>query len=282
MGIKQLLKKYFLILKVRNRFSAQVQISQRHLFHYYQELVQNNRAPSLRDTGFRVFSQFEEDGKLLFIFSVLGMGNKLFIDIGSDDGVNSNCANLVLNFGWHGVFIDARTASVERGKRFYSLYPHRWGQKPVFKKAFATPESVNDIIASAGLTGEVDLLSIDIDGDDYWIWKAISVVQPRVVIIETHVMFGHNNIVVPYSHPQSKEKKDYHGASPVAMVELARSKGYKLVGTNDLGFNFIFIRQGLADSVLPEISVEEVLTNPALQSGFQKFEAIKDLEYVRP
>lgn len=125
--IKSILKDYFLIFKIRNRFSPSTQISQRQLFHYYQDAKRNNTLPRLSDTGFRVFSQFEEDGKLLFIFSVIGMNNKTFVEIGSDDGINSNSANLVFNFGWHGLFIDGNQRSINRGEKFYGKYPPSMG-----------------------------------------------------------------------------------------------------------------------------------------------------------
>ena len=96
--IKNALKEAFLIIKMRNRFSPSVQISQRKMYLYYKELLKKKALPEIRETGYRVFSQFEEDGKLLFIFSILGMDNKVFVEIGSDDGVNSNSANLYFNF----------------------------------------------------------------------------------------------------------------------------------------------------------------------------------------
>src|SRR5690554_1881987 len=97
--IKNFLKDHFLILKIRGRFHPTVQISQRQLYLQYRKKQATGELPPLSETGFRVFSQFEEDGKLLFIFSVLGMTNKTFVEIGSDDGVNSNSANLYFNFG---------------------------------------------------------------------------------------------------------------------------------------------------------------------------------------
>jgi hypothetical protein len=72
----------------------------------------------------------------------------------------------------------------------------------------------------------------------------------------------------------------YHGASPVAMNKLANKKGYRLVGANDLGFNFIFVKNGLADDLLPEVKVETLLQHPSTQEGFKKFEDIKDWEYL--
>ncbi len=281
--IISILKDIFLILKIRNRFYPSTQIGQRQLFHYYQDGKRNNNLPKLTDTGFRVFSQFEEDGKLLFIFSVIGMDIKTFVEIGSDDGINSNSANLAFNFGWHGLFIDGNKQSIERGRKFYSKYPHPWAYPPKFVCNLVKRENINQIIQEAGFSGEIGLLSIDIDGNDYWIWDALDVVQPKVVIIETHNEFGFEDIVVPY-HPDyffPGKHPVYHGASPVAMTKLAKQKGYRLVGANDLGFNFIFIKNGIADELIPEVTVESVLKHPSAIEGFSKFGEIKDWKYER-
>lgn len=281
--IKNFLKNKFLILKVRERFSAAVQVQQRQLFLHYQQCKKDGCLPLLSDTGFRVFSQFEEDGKLLYIFSVIGMTNKTFVEIGSDDGINSNCANLHFNFGWHGLFIDGNEKAVKRGKKFYSRYPHPWNYPPRFACEMIRRENINEIIKQNGFEGEIGLLSIDIDGNDYWVWDALEVVRPQVVIIETHNEFGLEDIVVPYDPAYFFPGKHpvYHGASPVAMTQLARQKGYRLVGANELGFNFIFVRRGLAENEIPEVSVESVLRHPSIAEGYKKFEAVKDWNYIR-
>lgn len=279
---KHFLKDKFLIAKIRNRFNPAVQISQRQLYLKYRDAVNSGKVPLLSETGFSVFSQFEEDGKLLFIFSVLGMDNKTFVEIGSDDGVNSNSANLYFNFGWHGLFIDGNRKSIKRGKNFFRKYPHPWFYQPKFECARVTRENVNELIRKNGIEGEIGLLSIDIDGNDYWVWDAITVVDPQVVIIETHNEFGMNNIVVPYDPDYFFPGKHpvYHGASPVAMNRLAQRLGYRLVGANELGFNFIFVKRGLAEKELPEVCVESVLTHPSVHEGYKKFEPIKDWEYL--
>jgi hypothetical protein len=279
--IKHFLKDRFLITKIRSRFNPAVQISQRQMLLNYQERMKRGDLPTLKDTGFRVFSQFEEDGLLLYIFSIIGMENKTFVEIGSDDGVNSNSANLYFNFGWHGLFIDANERSVRRGRKFFSKYPHPWFYQPKFVCARVTRENINDLISKAGYSGEVALLSIDIDGNDYWIWDAITTIDPKVVIIETHNEFGMQNIVVPYDPEYVYPGKHdlYHGASPVAMTRLANRKGYRLIGANELGFNFIFLKNGIADAVIPEVDVESVLTHPSLNQMNERFDEIKDWKF---
>lgn len=279
---RDFLKDKFYILKVRNRFSAAVQIGQRQLFLKYQSDKKSNTLPRFEDTGFRVFSQYEEDGKLLYIFSIIGMKNKTFVEIGADDGINSNCANLVFNFGFRGLFLDDNAKAIKRGQKFYGKYPHPWMYAPKFKCAMVKVDNINQLITEAGLKGEIDLLSIDIDGNDYWIWQAINKIQPNVVIIETHVEFGMQNIVVPYDPNYFFPGKHpvYHGASPIAMNNLAQKKGYRLVGANDLGFNLIFVKKGLAENELPEVSVESVLQHPSVKESWARFEPIKDWEFL--
>jgi len=280
--IKNFLKKHFYILRVWDKFTPAVQIAQRQLFHYYHDKALVGETIALRNTGFKVFSQFEEDGLLLYIFATIGIANQRFIEIGSNDGVNSNCANFAINFGWHGLFFDGDRAAIERGKHFYSRYPDPWAYPPKFVCTKVTRENVNALISKAGFGGEIDLLSIDLDGYDYWIWDALEVVSPRVVIIETHVEFGYHNIVVPYDPTYYFPGKHpvYHGASPVAMNNLAKRKGYRLVGANNYGFNTIYVRNGFADDLLPEVSVESILQHPSAIESFKLFDEIKDWEYL--
>ncbi|MFH1160815.1 MAG: hypothetical protein V1733_07695 [bacterium] len=279
---KNFLKYHFYILKVYRKFSPEVQIAQRQLFHYYQECARSGNIPALSDTGFRVFTQFEEDGILLFLFAVVGTRNKTFVEIGSDDGVNSNCANLVLNLRWHGLFIDADKSSIRRGRHFYRKYPTHWSYPPKFLCNRVTRENINQLIADAGFTGEVDFLCIDIDGNDYWIWDTLQIISPRVVMIETHVEFGYHNIVVPYDPDYTYPGRHpvYHGASPVAMNQLANRKGYRLVGANSHGFNAIFVRNNVGTVILPEVPVKSILQHPATIDSFKLFEPIKDWEYI--
>lgn len=277
--LKHLLKKWFLILKIRSRFHAAVQVQQRQLYLKYRDNLNSGKLPKLSETGFRVFSQYEEDGKLLYLFSLLGMTHKTFVDIGSNDGINSNCANLIFNFNWYGLFIDGDKRCIERGEYFYNRYPNKWLYKPTFLHSLVTRENINDLIKNAGFSGETGLLSIDIDGDDFWIWEAINVINPQVVIIESHDTFGMQNLVVPYQAHYSSDNPLYHGASPAAMTKLAAKKGYRLVGANDLGFNLIFLRNDLLSELIPEVSVESVLIHPSAKESTKRFESIKDRKY---
>lgn len=268
----------------RSKSSPSVKIAQRSLFAYYQQSIRSGMKFELKDMGFRNYSQFEEDGLLLYIFASIGTTNRTFVDIGSGNGINSNCANLAINFGWDGLFIDGNNKNIMNGRLFYQRHPDTHLYPPKFVNSFVQRENINEIIQNAGFSGIIDLVSIDIDGNDYWIWYALSVIEPRVVIIETHVEFGLNNIVVPYDKDYSYPGKhpDYHGASPVAMAKLAEKKGYRLVGANNYGFNTIYVRKGIVEDILPSVSVESILTHPRNKERFKQFESIKDWDYLIP
>jgi hypothetical protein len=279
--LKHYLKKYFLYFKVRNRFSESERNRQRELVKKYCLLQEKKSLPAFSATGFKNFSQFEEDGLLLYVQSLIPTIQPLFLEFGSDDGVNSNSANLHFNHDWSGLFIDANPKAIERGRYFYKKHGNSKVKPPVFIESLITRENINDLITQGGLSGEIGLLSIDIDGNDYWVWEQISVISPQIIIIETHNEFGLHDIVVPYDteYVYPGKHPDYHGASPIAMTKLAQHKGYRLVGANELGFNFIFVREDLAPE-LPEVSVDSVLKHPSNQEMQQRFEAIRDWEYV--
>jgi hypothetical protein len=271
---------YYLML--RNRLSPALGVQLRQLYHYYRDGAVAGHVPCIEETGFKVFSQFEEDGKLLFVLSVIGMESKRFIEIGADDGLNSNCANLYFHFGYHGLFIDGNGHALSRGRRFYGRYPNRWYYPPVFLQAMVTRENINSLLTKHGFVGEVDCLSIDIDGNDYWIWDALEVCRPRVVIIETHVEFGMQNVVVPYdpAYQYPGQHPLYHGASVPAMIALGKRKGYRLVGANAYGSNLIFVLETLCGDLLPEKRAEDVLGHPSAVSSFGKFEQVKHLPFL--
>ena len=281
--IKNFFKYYLSPWLYRAKLAPSLGVQQRSLMQHYQSLQRRNEIPKLASTGFKVFSQFEEDGLLLFLFSLLGEGSKTFVEIGSNDGINSNCSNLIVHFGWSGLFFEGDSKLIRRGRKFYSKIPTPYHPKPQYVQAIVKRENVNELISNCGLSGEIELLSIDIDGNDYWIWDAITVIQPKVVIIETHIEFGNHNIVVPYDSNYMFPGKHpvYHGASVVAMNQLAIKKGYRLVGANDLGINQIYVRADLLIDELETIDPRSTLWHPQTIQSQKSFEPIKDWEYIK-
>lgn len=275
--LKHFLKKHFLYYKIKSKLSLKEKERQALIFNSFKE----DPTKIITSAGFKNFSQYEEDGLLLYVISQIEKPVKLFLEFGSDDGINSNTANLHFHHDWTGLFLDGNKKAIERGRYFYKKWGNKHVDTPVFIESLITRENINELITKGGLAGEIGLLSIDIDGNDYWVWEAITVIQPQIVIIETHNEFGLNDIVVPYdaSYFYPGKHPDYHGASPIAMNNLAKHLNYRLVGSNELGFNFIFLRNDLAPH-LKEVSVESLLQHPSNKEAQERFEAIKDWEYI--
>jgi hypothetical protein len=241
-------------------------VSQQILFQQYQLLLKLNLSlPKFQDTGFRVYSQSDEDGLLLFVFSLIGMTNRICVDIASGVPDGANSSNIIRNWGFTGFLFEGSEDKVGEAKRFFdgpdtNIYP------PRIKQGMVTAENVNDLLLSAPVSGEIDLFSLDMDGIDYWLWKALHAIEPRVVICEFTSFWGADkSVTIPYDPEFTRPHHNYWGASLAAMVKLANQKGYRLVGWNRYGYNAIFVRKGLGEDVLPEVSYRECLEQPLVQ-----------------
>ncbi|MEO8279981.1 MAG: hypothetical protein ABI564_09840, partial [Ideonella sp.] len=136
------------------------------------------------EVEFRSFSQNGEDGILWYVFSLIGSTNKRCVEICAGSGYQCNSANLILNHGWIGLLFDGNAKLIERARMFYATHPDSCAFPPRLVHSWITTENINALIESNGMTGDIDLLSLDMDGIDYWIWDTIDVIRPRVVIAE--------------------------------------------------------------------------------------------------
>lgn len=261
------------------------QVTQILLQQHYKDLAARNvrPLPTFDEVGFRCHSQFEEDGILLYLFALIGTTNKIAVEMCAGDGVECNTANLIVNFGWQGVLFDGDPLSVERGRAFFSGHKDTFLWPPRFSHSWITAENVNELIRNEGVSGEIDLFSLDIDGMDYWVWKALDCIQPRVVICETHNVIGpDSSLTVPYDPNFKIQIPDYHSASLAAMAKLASQKGYRLVGTHRYGFNAFFIRNGICEDMLPAVSVSACLQHPYSENARkERWPKVKDLNWVK-
>src|SRR5688572_13924327 len=207
--------------------------SQLVLYHLYKVMAARGAVPRLSEVGFRCTSQFEEDGILLFIFALIGTTNRKVVEICAGNGAECMSANLILHHGWWGALFDGERRNVEEGREFFRRSRDTWLHPPHFEHAWITAENVNQRILGAGMEGEIDLLSLDMDGVDYWVWKAIDCIRPRVVVCETHNAIGPDDaLTVPYDPGFVATTPGHHSASLAAMTKLAAAKGYRLVGTH--------------------------------------------------
>jgi hypothetical protein len=199
-----------------------------------------------RKVGFKVFSQFDEDGIIQYLINVLPIGGKTFIEFGVENYRESNTRFLLLNNHWQGMVLEGRASdirSIQRDKMY-------WQYDLQVRHAWITRDNINELLLGAGFGDDVGLLSIDIDGNDYWIWEAVDGIRPRIVIVEYNSVFGLSPIAVPYAPDFQRSAAHYshlyYGASLGALECLAKRKGYLLVGSNAWGHNAFFVRKDIA------------------------------------
>jgi hypothetical protein len=248
------------------------------------------RAPrSLREVGFSCFSQTDEDGILLYLFAVLGTTNRLCVEICAGDGIECNTANLIVNHGWHGLLVDGARENVDRAARFYAEQPETRIHPPRLAQAWVTRDGVDELVRGNGFEGEIDLLSLDLDGVDYWIWEALGAVSPRVVVAEYQDILGPDRSwTVPYAddfdasrYPMTDGMPNFAGASLRAFAKLAARKGYRLVGVNRYGFNAFFVRDDVAGEIVPAVEVADCFSHPKVVEGMAtRFPTVADLPWV--
>ena len=196
------------------------------------------------EAEFRVFSQYGEDGIIQFLLKHVSVSQNTFIEIGVQDYRESNTRFLVINDGWRGSAIDANESHHE----FIYGTPFGWRHSVDAITATVTQDNINDVIGSTDFSDGLGILSIDIDGNDYWVWKAIDTSEPSIVIVEYNSLFGPEAAVtIPYSPAFTREAGHwsglYWGASIGALTFLARSRGYELVAGNSAGNNAFFVRK---------------------------------------
>ena len=207
------------------------------------ELNRNKSSKNIQDYEFKVFSQNGEDGIIQFLIQNTEIKNKIFVEFGVETYKEANTKFLLLNNGWSGLIIDGDKDAME--KIASSDLHWKYDLKSIGN--FITKDNINEIIKSAGIEGEIGLLSVDIDGNDYWVFENIDCVNPQILIMEYNSMFGDiHKISVPYDENFVRSQKHYsnlyYGASIAALCDIANKKGYDLVGSNSFGNNLFFIR----------------------------------------
>ena len=208
------------------------------------------KVSNFRAAEFRVFSQWGEDGIIQFLLQHVSLDRKVFVEFGVENYTESNTRFLLTNNQWSGIVIDGSSENIEYIKRD-SIY---WSSNLKAVDAFITKDNINELIQKNGISGDVGILSIDIDGNDYWVWKAINCISPRIIICEYNSHFGAKaEVTTPYNPSFIRDKahfsKIYYGASISALNALAKSKGYSLVASNSVGNNLFFVRNDVINAL---------------------------------
>ena len=206
----------------------------------------NNQKPrigSLSEVEFQVFSQFGDDGIIQYLIHKLPIENKTFVEFGVENYTESNTRFLLLSNSWSGMVMDGNPSNIAQIKsgQLYSFYDLRAVQ------CFITKENINEILKAAGFEKEIGLLSIDIDGNDFWVWQAINVINPSIIICEYNSLFGFEEaFTIPYSADFIRgagKPLNFYGTSLKAAYQLARQRGYFFIGCNSAGNNAYFISE---------------------------------------
>jgi len=193
------------------------------------------RAESLSAAELRVFSQNGEDGVLAEIFDRIGPGARTFVEFGGEDGLEGNTRFLREVLGWRGAYIEADPEQHQR------LTARLDPQTCTALCSMVTPANIEALLDQAGVPEAFDLLSIDIDGQDYYVWKAIERFRPRVVVIEYNAGIEPGRALVEPPGKAPWDRTDYFGASIEALTELGLVKGYQLVHADLAGINAFFV-----------------------------------------
>ena len=204
---------------------------------------------TLHEAEFKVFSQSGEDGVIQWIISAIERIIPVFIEFGVEDYRESNTRFLLMNNNWKGLVIDADKNNIEAIKKS----EYYWKYDLTAECAFVDKDNINDLFEKNGFAGDIGILSIDVDGNDYWIWQAIKTVSPQVVICEYNSLWGNEkSLAVAYDPSFNRAKAHYSnlywGASIKALSNLAASKGYSLLGSNSFGHNLFFVKNAYASS----------------------------------
>lgn len=220
-------------------------------------------APDLTAAELRVFSQNGEDGVIAAILERVGTGGGGFVEFGCQDGTEGNTVFLAQVMGWPGVYLEADDAAFEALERRYAATP-----RVRTVHAAVEPDTVEALFAGAGVPEEPDVLSIDVDGNDYWIWKAIAGFRPRLVIVEYNGSLDPaSRRVMPYRQGFRWDHTSGYGASLGALEDLAVEKGYRLVHTELAGVNAFFVREDLAGGLPQGDAVPRRAANYALMGS---------------
>jgi hypothetical protein len=211
--------------------------------------------------GFKGYSQYDEDGILKEIFRRVGVTNRRFVEFGVGDGLENNSVYLLCQ-GWSGAWIDSDRRSHESQCKHFAWAIREGRLSSVHQHL--TPSNINRVIGeNAKSKGPIDLLSVDVDGNDYYLFEALEVVEPRVCVLE------YNGYVPPpvlwvmdYAEQHAYDGSGYFGASLKSLELLAKTKGYTLVGCNLVGLNAFFVKSELANDKFAGNGMAEELFQP--------------------
>jgi hypothetical protein len=231
-------------------------------------MLQNRRTfRRLKDAEVQVYSQWGEDGIIQYLIAELESTPSTFVEFGVENYREANTRFLLQRNAWRGLVIDGSSAHIS----FIKADSISWRGQLEAVCSFINKDNINAIIRNAGFVGEIGLLSVDIDGNDYWVLQAIDVVNPVIIVAEYNGLWGSERaLTVPYDasfvRNRAHHSNLYYGASLPALVELCAQKGYDFVGSNSVGSNAFFIRRDRRGGI-PVARVEDEYSFRSFREG---------------
>lgn len=243
---------------------------------------------SIHDVEFQVFSQFGDDGIIQYLINKLDIPNKVFIEFGVENYTEANTRFLLINNKWSGLVIDGSEQNVNYIKRDVVS----WSNDLHATHSFITTENINKLITdflAKGYPDEIGILSVDIDGNDYHVWKKINTVNPVIVIAEYNALYGSEKAwTIPYQPDFFRLDADptstYWGASLKCLYLLAQEKGYEFIGCNSNGNNAYFIRKDKMKDLKPLTCAEgfvSAIYREYFDANFDRMQASRRLDLIR-
>ncbi len=222
------------------------------------QIKQMKTINSLSEVEFSVFSQFGDDGIIQWLVQNLEITNETFIEFGVEDFSESNTRFLMMNNNWTGFVMDGSESNILKLQQQYYYWKHNLNSKAIF----INKNNINTLIEEQNFLKDVGVLHIDLDGNDYYIWDAITVVEPIIVIVEYNSIFGkERTISVPYDDSFIRTNAHYSnlffGTSINSLYKLGERKGYSFIGCNSGGNNAYFVRNDKLNNTVKAVSLHE-------------------------
>lgn len=226
------------------------------MLHQIRQLKESPK--TWKEIEFSAFSQWGDDGIIQYLITKIPGIKKQFIEFGVSNYLESNTRFLLMNDNWRGLVLDGSESNIS----YIKNDSISWKFDLTAEHLFVTKGNINEAISRYGFNTELGILHIDIDGNDYWIWECLQVVNPQIVIMEYNSVFGNKSAIsIPYADDffvtNAHHSNIYFGASLKAMDYLATKKGYSFIGSNTAGNNAYFLRNDLMNEFTPKVSPED-------------------------
>jgi hypothetical protein len=246
--LKKIFRKYLDERFLKKKLSTDIDILKVLIGNLKIDINKSKKTNDLNQFEFKAYSQFGEDGIIQHIINNIDIKKKIFVEFGVENYNEANTRFLLENNNWRGLVIDPSKENID----YIKTRDYYWKNKITAVCDFVKVDNINQILKENNIQGQIGLLSIDIDGNDYWVWESIKVIDPDIVVIEYNARIGPDkSLTVPYKEDFQREEnlnKILYGASLKALYNLGKTKGYNLVGTTLNGNNAFFIRNKLVDN----------------------------------